>query len=364
MDETKYPAYVQRMLAAAAAMIHDENFGPAEAAAQCYAVLALFPAHAGAVELVYTALCEPHLIRDMRKSIGRHIDEWDDRPWQERRRLALSFRFMSRWDEPEHLLYLDERTWPDDVREMAEEARHQLMQDYLLGQSRGAELAWPIFQAAIRRTADPQWVLLAVGHLYADQGYFVEAVDVLEMLLARFPQDEPARRLWAEVRWWRDNQHRIPWIPPTGDGRSSRFRRMMTRMEPEFAQEESAWLSPLEHLPPDLQKLPADFILPPPFPEAVLEWIENTLPETAVTPDYPSPVDWSYLDDLETGSIDIGRLPEWAQYLLLDIDDPTHEAMLLQYILSYLANPPLHDDDAPGSSDLPDISDSLDETLF
>ena len=55
-------------------------------------------------------------------------------------------------------------------------------------------------------------------------------------------------------------------------------------------------------------------------------------------------VDWSYLDKLESGDIDTSQFPEWAQYLLLEIDDPQQELFLKQYLLSYLSNPPLFDD--------------------
>ena len=48
--------------------------------------------------LVLEAFSDPWLIRDYRKALGRLIDEWDDRPWQQRRRLALSYRYASRWE--------------------------------------------------------------------------------------------------------------------------------------------------------------------------------------------------------------------------------------------------------------------------
>ena len=38
-----------------------------------------------------------------------------------------------------------------------------------------------------------------------------ELAEVLTELCAKF-KDESARRLLAEVRWWRDNAYRIPWV--------------------------------------------------------------------------------------------------------------------------------------------------------
>jgi len=48
-------------------------------------------------------------------------------------------------------------------------------------------------------------------------------------LCSRF-NDADAKRSLVEVIWWRDNAHRIPWIPPRGDG--SRYNRMMQFIDP------------------------------------------------------------------------------------------------------------------------------------
>ena len=85
MADQEYPEYVARLLAEAEALLVDEEEpDPSEAAALCFEVLALFPEHSGAAELVYRAYCDPWLIRDNRRAIERQIDEWDDRPWQQR----------------------------------------------------------------------------------------------------------------------------------------------------------------------------------------------------------------------------------------------------------------------------------------
>lgn len=338
----EYPPYVRRLLAEAQALLDDDDYGQADAAALCFEVLALFPDNQEAAALVHRAFSDPWLIRDNRKAISRNIDEWDDRPWQQRRRLAFSFRYMSRWEE--HHWQYTERA-PADVTEMLEEGRHQLLQDYLLGQSRGSEVAWSIFQEAIKRSSAPAEVMLWIGHLYADQGYFAESVEVLEELLVRYPNTDGARRLWAEVRWWRDNQQRIPWIPPADSGDGSRFRRMIARIDPEYASEESDLSSVLAYIPPDAANLPADFEVPPPLPDELLGKIEAALGQAADSSSPAGPVDWSYLDALESGEIDVTRFPEWAQQLLLDIDDPEQAAYMKQYLLSYLANPPLSEDD-------------------
>ena len=346
----QYPDNVSRLLTQARTLLQEEDYSQLEAAALCFEALALFPALNEAAELVLEAFSDPWLIRDNRKAIGRHVDEWDDRPWQQRRRLAHSFRYTSRWQGDRGRLgdtSLDSEILSDDVRDMLEEGRGQLRQDYLLGQSRGSEIAWSIFLEAFKRTTMPAETMLWVARLYADQAYFAESVDVLEMLLARFPSSEDGLRLWAEVRWWRDYQDRIPWIPPRTTEHGRRFRQMMAPVAPDRAEDlaESGILS--DHVPPNLDKLPADFELPSPVRAELIAKVEGVLVGVEANPSENTAVDWSYLDKLENGDIDTSRFPEWAQYLLLEIDDPQQELFLKQYLLSYFANPPLfgHDDD-------------------
>ncbi|MCC6602012.1 MAG: hypothetical protein IT327_02320 [Anaerolineae bacterium] len=346
-----YPDDVSRLLGQARALLQEDDYGQLDAAALCFAVLARFPDLTEAAELVLEAFSDPWLIRDNRKAIGRLVDEWDDRAWQHRRRLALSFRYTSQWEGEFHegteRVEMDE-VMPADVHAMLDEGRSQLLQDYLLGQRRGSEMAWPIFLEAIKRTAEPELAMLWVGHLYADQGYFAEAVDVLEMLLARLPESVNGRRLWAEVRWWREYQERIPWIPPRTGGRSGangrRYRQMMAQVDPTFATDSEDDDAFLEHIPPDMDKLPDDFVLPPPVQAELIARVEEVLAGLPDEVSWKTAVDWSYLDKLENGDIDTTQFPEWAQYLLLEIDDPQQELFLKQYLLSYLANPPLFDE--------------------
>ena len=344
----QYPDYVSRLLTQARGLLQADEYGQMDAAALCFDVLAHFPELKEAAELVLEAFSDPWLIRDNRKAIGRHVDEWDDRPWQQRRRLALSFRYTSRWEgryrQYDESVDCDD-VLPQDVREMLEEGRSQLLQDYLLGQSRGSEMAWSIFLETFKRTARPEVAMLWVGHLYADQGYFAESVDVLEMLLAQFPESQDGRRLWAEVRWWRNYQDRIPWIPPGTNSRGRRYRQMMAQIDPDFAATPDDFAAPFEHIPPNLDNLPDDFELPLPVQEELVAKVEEVLVALPEESAWQTAVDWSYLDKLENGDIDTSQFPEWAQYMLLEIDDPQQELFLKQYLLSYFSNPPLFEDD-------------------
>ncbi|WP_420628144.1 tetratricopeptide repeat protein [Candidatus Leptofilum sp.] len=355
----QYPEYVLRLLAQARSLLQEDDYGQMDAAALCFEVLADYPELDEAADLVLEAFSDPWLIRDNRKAIGRHVDEWDDRPWQQRRRLALSFRYTSRW-EGRHQQYDEfvdmDDVMPADVRDMLDEGRGQLLQDYLLGQSRGSEMAWPIFLEAFKRTAKPQAAMLWVGLLYAEQGYFAEAVDVLEMLLAQFPNSQDGRRLWAEVRWWRNYQDRIPWIPPRTSSHGRRYRQMMSQIDPELAAEPDVSDEPFEHIPPNVDNLPDDFAMPKPAQVDLIARVDEVLAGLPEERGWETAVDWSYLDKLESGDIDTSQFPEWAQYLLLEIDDPQQELFLKQYLLSYLSNPPLFDDS--DEEDLDFLSDS------
>lgn len=344
MSEQTYPDYVYRMLSEARVLLAEDDFTSPDAAAICYDILALFPDCQEASDLVLEAFNDPWVIRDNRKAIGRTIDEWDDRAWQQRRRLAFSFRVMCRW-EGQYREYNEEidpeDVCPSDVKEMLEEGRDQLLQDYLLGETQGSEVAWPIFQEAMKRTARPRAAMLWVADLYADQGFFVESVEALEQLLAQFPKDQEARRFWAEVRWWRDHQEQIPWIPPRGTGDGRRYRHMMRQIDSDFAADEELYMQPLPYMPPDMDKLPPDFALPPPVEAELVARVEEALAELEpVEISSASRVDWSYLDKLESGDVSISDFPEWVQYLLLEIDDPDHLAWLKQFFLQRFSNPP------------------------
>jgi hypothetical protein len=221
---TIYPDYLYHILARARD-IGQWYCGQANAAALCFDMLALFPDCTEASELVYELFCDEWTIYDNRVAIQQNIDEWDDRPWQQRRRLALSFRFMSRWEGK----YSDERDGPPDVRELLEDGKMELLGAYCLGDEECTDYAWSIFADAIHKAKDPRSTLFWIGWQYADLGFFADGAEALGESCSRI-NDAYAKRLLAEVIWWRENAHRIPWIPPAGDG--SRYDRMMEFIDP------------------------------------------------------------------------------------------------------------------------------------
>src|SRR5688572_28855138 len=135
MTEKQYPDYVQKMMEEAERLLMDEDDpGPCEAVGVCFDILALFPEHEGAQKLIQRAYRDGALIRDNRRALSRLIDEWDDRPWQQRRRLALSFGYVSRWEDKyreDEEGFEDEREGPDDVKTYLHIGHLQLLEDYL-----------------------------------------------------------------------------------------------------------------------------------------------------------------------------------------------------------------------------------------
>jgi len=285
-----YPDYVRQMLLQARD-VGQWYCGQSDGAALCYDVLALFPDCRDANDLVYELFSDEWCIYDNRVAVQRHIDEWDDRPHQQRRRLALSFRFMSRWEGWDREFDRGrkaEREGPPDVRKLLMLGKMQLLEAYCLGDEEASDYAWVPFTRAIEKSRDSETTLLWIAKEYADLGFFADAVDVLMQLCSQF-KNQDARRLMAEVRWWRDNAYRVPWIPPAGDG--ARYKRMMQHIDPtaptqaEIVAETRARIKEVGNAPTWKPVIDRDIAAL--FAEAIPD--QNDVPPASV-------VDWSFLD--------------------------------------------------------------------
>lgn len=300
-----YPKYIHDMLAQA----RDEGqyyCYQSDCAALCFDVLALVPDCREANELVYELFCDEWTIYDNRTAVQQNIDEWDDRPHQQRRRLALSFRFMSRWEgwHREYTKgYTRERTGPPDVRKILNRGKGLLLEAYCLGDEECTDYAWPLFRQAIKKTNDPYHALLWVGKMYADLGFFADACEVLLELCSRFDNAD-ARRLLVEVRWWRDNAHRIPWIPPAGDG--SRYKRMMKFIDPNAPTHEEV-IRALREKTREHRGAPK---WKPAITPELAALFGEAMPREQTAPPAKTLVDWSFLDR-DDGQP--GELPKWAK---------------------------------------------------
>jgi hypothetical protein len=293
-----YPDYVYQNLARA----RDEGqwyCGQPDAAALCFDILALFPVCREASDLVYELFCDEWCIYENRVAVQQNIDEWDDRPWQQRRRLALSFRFMSHWDG-KYEAKMD-RGGPKDVRTILEDGKMELLGAYCLGDEECTDYVWSIFADAIQKAKDPCETLHWIGWQYADLGFFADAAEALGELCSRY-QDERARRLLAEVIWWRDNAQRIPWIPPAGDG--SRYDRMMESIDPSAPKTNET----IREARNEDQK---ERIAPyrPSIDKELAKLFEQSIPDKKETPT-ATVVDWSFLDRDDGPP---SELPDWAK---------------------------------------------------
>ena len=288
---SNYPDYLHQTLARA----REEGqwyAAQANAAALCFDMLAFFPDCVEARDLVYELFCDEWMIYDNRIAIQRQVNEWDDRPSEQRRRLALSFRFTSRWQGWDDFFetYDDmivEKNAPADVAEILQEGKGELIEAYCLGDEECTNHAWMIFDDAIQQSSDPFATKSWVAKTYAELGFFADAVEVLSELLSQ--KDDPKmRRLLVELLWWRDNAHRIPWIPPRGDG--SRYARIMKKINPETPTQEEMIESYRE------KRRDKEIIPYTPSISSEVEKLFSTALTEIVEPPANSPVDWSFLD--------------------------------------------------------------------
>jgi hypothetical protein len=179
-----------------------------EAARRCYIILALEANNAAAQQKLRQIYRQRELAEDMRSALSRLSDPEDASPHQHRRRLAFSYRVLSRW---EGWLADDyEQTPVDEMEEVA----HILNSAYLHGDDRDLSDAWTRYVEACERHGEQrraiQWWM---AKQYAQRGFFADAAEVLTEMLSHGPDDDDARYMLAEMRWWRDHAGCIAWIP-------------------------------------------------------------------------------------------------------------------------------------------------------
>ena len=335
---TTYPQYVHDMLTKAH---HDGKFYAcqADAAALCFDVLALFPECKEASELVYDIFCDVWCIHDNRVAIQQLVDEWDDQPHQQRRRLALSYRYMSRWDMrhsnedqddenamTHHFLGHPKLT---DVNDLLEEGKTQLVEAYCLGDDECVNFAWPKFNRAIERAKDEQTAMLWVGYQCADLGFFADATDVLDALCAKF-KHEPSQQLLAEVRWWRDNGQRVPWLPPPGDG--SRYNRIIRKIDPEALTHEEY----IDHFRQHMASIGKTPTWKPTINSHLASQLDDVLNSVAPEPLTQPLVDWSFLANEEPSD----DPPKWLARTLKLFPKRDRGDFTKQYMFSRDIKPP------------------------
>ncbi len=302
---SNYPEYVQRRLTQARAM-GKYYCGQPDAAAICFTILADFPACTEASEAIYEMFCDEWLIYDNRVALQRLIDEWDDQPHQHRRRLALSFGYMSRfagWRGRDEIGLEGQSTPPlaktesRTVIRLLRQGKMQLLEAYCMGDEIATDYAWERMMRAIEYANDPQYVKLLIAKEYAELGFFADATDLL-LDVCSAENHAQARRLLAETRWWRDNAHRIPWIPPAGDG--SRYNRLIKLIDPNAPTMQET----IDAMRARLEKVGSLPTWEPIIDPELAEQFSQVLADEPEPP-VPTLVDWSFLDREDGSSTEI-----------------------------------------------------------
>ena len=178
-----------------------------EAAVRCYRILALDPDNANAQNKLRLIYLQHDLVDDMRSAVQRLSDPDDASPHQHRRRLAFSYRVLSRWEG-----WLEDDVEQTPVDEL-EEVAQILNAAYLHGDDRDLLQAWNGYvQACAKYPRERQAVQWWMAKQYAQHGFFADAAEVLTEMLGRYPENPDARYVLAEMRWWRDHADCIAWL--------------------------------------------------------------------------------------------------------------------------------------------------------
>lgn len=178
-----------------------------EAAVRCYQILALDGQNVNAQNKLRLIYLQRDLVEDMRNAVERLSDPDDASPHQYRRRLAFSYRVLSRW---EGWLEDDLEQTPVDA---LEEVAQILNAAYLHGDDDDLQQAWSLYvQTCAKHARERRAVQWWMAKQYAQRGFFADAAEVLSEMLSRGPDDPNARYVLAEMRWWRDHADCIAWL--------------------------------------------------------------------------------------------------------------------------------------------------------
>ncbi len=180
-----------------------------QAAARCYQVLALDPANVNAALKLTSIYLQRDLVEDMRLALQRLFDPEDASPHQYRRMLAFSYRVLSCWKG--WLSDASEQMPPaDELEEVAQILNHA----YLHGDDGDLLRAWELYvEAGARRPRARYTIQWWMVKQFAEHGFFADAAEVLTEMRAACPEDEDARYVLAEMRWWRDHSDTLVWLP-------------------------------------------------------------------------------------------------------------------------------------------------------
>ena len=178
-----------------------------EAAVRCYQILALDGDNANAQTKLRLIYVQHELVDDMRNAVQRLSDPDDASPHQYRRRLAFSYRVLSRWEG-----WLEDDLEQTPVDEL-EEVAQILNAAYLHGDDDDLLQGWNGYVDACRKyPRERRTVQWWMAKQYAQRGFFADAAEVLTEMISHGPDNPDARYMLAEMRWWRDHADCIAWL--------------------------------------------------------------------------------------------------------------------------------------------------------
>jgi hypothetical protein len=182
-----------------------------QAASRCYQILALDLDNVNATLKLTSIYLQRELVEDMRLALQRLFapQAQDASPYQQRRMLAFSYRVLSCWKG----WLRDDFEQTPPVNEL-EEVSQILNHAYLRGGDDDLLKAWNIYVTACANHARAKYLIQWwVVKQYAEHGFFADAAEVLCEMRCHCPEDQDARYVLAEMRWWRDHADTLIWLP-------------------------------------------------------------------------------------------------------------------------------------------------------
>jgi hypothetical protein len=202
-----YARTIAKLIKQAEHFIHHHDWD--EAASRCYQILALDPENVDAQLKLMHIYLQPELVEDMRCALLRLFDLEEASPHQHRRMLAFSYRVLSCWKG-----WLQDDSDESPPVDQLEEVARILNHAYLRGDDGDLLHAWNLYaQAGAGHPALQYEIQWWMSKRYAEHGFFADAAEVLTEMRGACPDDEDARYVLTEMRWWRDHSDCLVWIP-------------------------------------------------------------------------------------------------------------------------------------------------------
>ncbi len=189
----------------------DDEWEWSAASEIAYEALTIDPTYGRAANALLRCYLTKATLRDMQHAQRRVFDPLDERPNQRQRQLAHSYRFLTRaplWND-----------WPAElppeapqVLELLRLGQRALRHAFYAGSRAGYKAMRQAFDGALAHAHDKLAVMWYLARLYADKAFFADSAALLIALLSAGSISRDVQRLYAEMVWWRDQNHWLPWV--------------------------------------------------------------------------------------------------------------------------------------------------------